>query len=424
MNEEYVLTDNYNMELRKEFPRYVTALSSTAHTYGNVLATAQQWLLNIFKKDLFKSIQVNSRIAHSQILRTPQKHIKREKPMFLLSPRIEYGEELPMSHTLLTEKRGGIHTTGTPGVVDLKPFFYDPNSQVSLNYTEVQRCMLIDVMLTFDTSIEQMNYMDFLLLELDWNRPFDINTFLESYLANELMEMLAKISGIPIHNPNDNTVTDFLNYMNGHSYFPVTYKLSGSRGREEFYRYYPTKILATLQNLDKNTGENVNHIMTNYGITFTLRLEFWSPGLLYLMSDKVEEVTTVVPSDSTLIPIFADMFVLEDLNLAPGWEVYGHASYILDKVHDTVSYETLIQSRIQEIIKYHIKNGIPMVNFLDIKVRRMGDLIAEGADYIVDYVSNQITFNNIDWGFDTYTIIVIINTLYVNELIKELYNLE
>ena len=40
--------------------------------------------------------------------------------------------------------------------------------------------MAVDI--TFDTLIEQMNYMDYLMLELDWDRPFDINMWLESYI--------------------------------------------------------------------------------------------------------------------------------------------------------------------------------------------------------------------------------------------------
>ena len=427
MEREFFLTDDFNSEFRDKASNYVMALCSTAHTYGNVLATAQQWILNIFKfkKDLFKSIHVNSRIAHSQILRTPQKHIKRECPMILFSPRVEYGEETPLQHTLLTEKRGGLHTTGTNGVVDLHPFFYDTENGISLEYTEMQRCMMVDVLLTFDTLIEQMNYMDYLMLELDWDRPFDINMWLESYIDLGLMNLLTELTGIPVHDPNDNSVTDFLNYINGHSCFPVTYKTAGSTNREEFYRYYNTDVLATLTNIEKNGGDTVNHITKNFTISFTLRLVFWSPGLYYLMSDRIKkQEQVIVPNSSTLIPIFADVFVLEDLNLSPGWEVYGHTSYILDKVNDVVSYETLIQERVKEVISLHLRDGIPVVNFLDIKVRKMGNLLLEGRDYENDYKNYSVEFHNITWGFDTYTVIVTINTLYVNEMIKQIYGLK
>lgn len=418
-----ILTEDFT-EFQRLTPKYIMALSSTAHTYGNVVATLQHWALNIFSKGLFKTVHVNSRIAHSQILKTPQTHLKKEKPMILFSPRVDYDEDVFLKGTLLTEKRGGLHTTGTNGVVDLNPFFYDMNNEVSMVFTQARRCMFMDVIVQFDSLIEQMNYMDFLIASLDWNRPFDIWTWLEAFISKELLDTLGEISGIPVHDPNDGSVTDFLNYMNSHSIYPVTYKLMGSTGKEEFYRYYHTNILTTLTNLGKNDGENVNHVMTNFNITFTIRAEFWSPSLLYLMSDKVNEVPVILPTDATLIPIFADVFILDDLNLSPGWEVYGHASYILDKVHDTVGYDNLIQQKIRDLIAYHIENGMPLCNIIDIRVRQMGKLILEGRDYTINYATHEITFNNTEWGFDTYTIIVAINVLYVNTLIKELNSLK
>lgn len=413
-------------EYTRMVPKYIAALSSTAHTYGNVLATAQRWVLRAIPIK-FSSVHVNSRIAHSQILRTPQKYIKKEKPIIVFNGRVEYGEDTFMKGTLITQRRGGPFTTQTGGVVELNPILIDDESGLSLQYSQIRRVMQLDVVMTFDTAIEQYNVMDYLSLNLDWDIPFDMNTWLESYIAPEIMEAIGEISGVPVHDPNDNTITDFMNYMNGHSAFPITYKLAGETGKEEFYRYYHTNMLCTLTGLDKNTGENINHIMTNFSINFTLKIEFWSPGLLYLMSEKLRPEMagqTIIPKNSTLIPVFADVFYLEDLNLAPGWQIYGHSSYILDKPRDTVDYSTLIQETIRQVIDFHIKNGIPLYNFLDIKVRQMGDLIVEGHDYIVDYQKNQITFMNEEWGFDTYTIIVTINNLYVNDLLKTVNKLD
>jgi hypothetical protein len=142
------------------------------------------------------------------------------------------------------------------------------------------------------------------------------------------------------------------------------------------------------------------------------------------MSEKITSMPTVVPGDSTLIPTFADVFVLEDLNLAPGWQVYGHCSFILEKKNDSVDYSNLVQAKVREVISYHLKNGISVRTFLDIKVRKMGTLLIEGADYTVDYGQNTVKFNNKEWGFDTYTVIVTVNTLYVNELIKNINDLD
>lgn len=414
-------------DFSKNNVKYITALGSVAHTYGNLLATAQKWLLDIFPEDVFKTIHVQSRIAHSQILRTPHQFLKKTKPMIIFSPRVEYNEDDTfMAKTLITERMGGPHISGTPGVIDLNPFFFDPERLIDLQFSSTRRVMYIDVLMTFDTLMQQMNYMDYIKLQLPFERPFDIETWLEAYLSKELMEMVSTIAGVPIHDA-DGSVHNFISYMNGHSCFPVTYKLAGSTGKEEFYRYYPATIITKLSNLDYNQGEAVNHITTNYTISFTMRMEFWSPGIMYLFSNKVHDIPKPeIPTDSTLIPVFADVFMLEDLNLAPGWKVYGHASYTLDKPYDKVDFSSLMQRSITEVIHYHLKNGIPLLNFLDIKVRRMGKMMIEGknADYEIDYANNIIQFHNKSALFYTHTVIISIDVQYINEMLKSLYDLE
>ena len=412
-------------DLEKNDVKYITALGSVAHTYGNLLATAQKWLLDVFPDNLFKTVHVNSRIAHSQIVRTPHQFLKKSKPMIIFSPRIDYNEDTFMNKTLVTERMGGIYTTGTPGAVDLNPFFFDPEAHIDLQFTSQRRVMYIDVVLSFDTMIQQLNYMDYLKQTFTMDCPFDIDTWLEAFLPREIMDMIGTISGVPVHDPVDKSINRFLSYMNGHSCYPVTYKLAGSTGKEEFYRYYNTKIFTTITGLEHNQGESVGHIMTNYTINFTMRMEFWSPGTLYLFSNKVFEIPKPdIPTDSTLIPVFADVFMLEDLNLTPGWKVYTHASYTLDKPNDTIDFSPLMQKSIREVIKYQVQNAIPLINFLDIKVRRLGKLLRYGVDYEIDYANYTIQFHNKEPLFYTHTVIISIDVQYINELIKQIYHLE
>lgn len=407
--------------------KYITALGSTAHTYGNVLATTQKWVMDIFEKNPFKTIHVSSTIAHKQILTTPHQFLKKSKPMIIFRPRIEYNEETPLSHTLLTERIGGPLTNSTPGIVDTKPFFYDEKCGIEIQFSETLRVMYLDITMIFDTEIQQLNYMDYLDLQIPpVNRPFDINTYLEAFLPKEIMEMVSSLSGIPIHT-TDGSVHKFISYMNTNSYFPVTYKLAGSSGREEFYRYYPTNIFAIFTDRDKDQGETINHVKSNYKINLTLKLMFWSPGILYLFSRKIHDIPRPeISNDSSLVPIYADVFMLEDLNLSPGWRLYTYASYILDKPNEEVDFSSMLENSIKEVINYHIRNGIPLLNFFDVKIRRQGKLLTEGknAHYEIDYKNQIVHFHNKSYGFYTYTIIIAIDALYINEIIKDIFKLE
>ena len=407
--------------------RYITALGSIAHTYGNVLATAQKWLMDIFQKVVtFKTIHVSSTIAHKQILSTPHQFLKKSKPIIIFRPRLEYGEDTFLKNTLMTQRFGGPISSSAPGVVDLHPFFFDKNSGTDIQFSQTRRVMYVDVTMVFDTEIQQINYFEWLKLQFPPNNtPFDISCWLEAYLSKEFMELVGELGGVPLHDENG-SVHDFLEYMNSNSCYPVTYKLAGSTGNEEFYRYYPTKIYSYITEMDRSEGESINHIRTNYSISLSLRMEFWSPGLMYLFSRKMkdQEYNLTVPTDSTLIPIFADVFMHEDLNLAPGWQVYAHSSYILDKPNDEVDFSPLLHQSTQEVIKYHVKNGIPLVNFMDIKVRKHGVLLQEGRHYEIDYNTYNIKFHNRSYGFYTYAIIISVDVHYINELVKDIFNLD
>ena len=46
------------MEQRPHEVKYVTMMGSAAHTYGNALATVQNWVMNLFPEKTFKTIHV------------------------------------------------------------------------------------------------------------------------------------------------------------------------------------------------------------------------------------------------------------------------------------------------------------------------------------------------------------------------------
>ena len=196
-------------------------------------------------------------------------------------------------------------------------------------------------------------------------------------------------------------------------------------GTDEYYRYYPAKILTMLSDINADDGERVGQIMNAYQCSFTMKLEFFGTGFYYLFSDRIHDIPKMsMPDDSTLIPICTDVLLEEDLCLAPGWKVYNHFSCQLDKKFDNVKIGTTLNQSIKEAIKYHLSTGRPLVDLIDIKIRRQGKLLLYGKDYTINWNDLQIDFLNKEYGFFTYTVIISINVLYINELIKNIYNLK
>ena len=404
--------------------KYISMMSSMSHTYGNALAFIEKWLIDLFPKDLFKTIHVNSKIAHRQLRSTPHEFTKKLRPMFIIRPRIDYDGERFLQGTMLTERRSNLYNQW--GDSHLEPFFMDYDKKIAIKYQLNRSVMYADVVLVFSTLMQQINFMHYFKNATVIGIPFNLNTFFESYISQEMLLMLSQLSGIPLYDKTGST-REFLEYMQQHSMYPVTYKLQGSTGTREFYRYYPVTVDTLIDSLACDEGEKTGHVMSSYQMTFTIRMEFFSTGFYYLFSDnidKIEQPKLSFDDSSTVVPIFTDPILYEDMNLHPGWSLYHTASCILDAVEEVIPFDSMLNSSIKAAIDYHKKNGLPLFDFIDIKIRRQGELILAGRDYDLDMDNYTINFHNSDFGYFTYRIFLYVNIEYINNLIKTVYNLK
>lgn len=156
-----------------------------------------------------------------------------------------------------------------------------------------------------------------------------------------------------------------------------------------------------------------------------MKIEFWGTGFNYLFSDRIHKIPKPsIPADGTLIPIYTDVMMYEDLNLAPGWNVYNHATCRLDCPEDHVDIGGMLNASMKESILFYRKNGLPLMDIIDVRVRRQGELLASPHHYEIDWDNFRVNFHNKDFGFYTYNIIIIVDTLRINELIKEIFKLK
>ena len=404
--------------------RYVSMLGSMAHSYGNVLAWFQKYILDdVMPQNLFKTIHVNSKIVHRQIKELNQGYNKKTKPMIIFRPRIgSPDEDRFLKNTALIQRQNNAMSTW--GLTSLQPFFQDDRRDLLINYQQNRSVMYVDVTMVFATLFNQMDYVHYLENSIVWDQPSFQKTCLESYIPKEMLSVISDITGVPLYD-QDNSTKTFLTYMNQNSCDPVTYKLQGSSGTKEFYRYYPTSIDLTMSDLSWDEGEKAGQVQNSYQITFSARLEFYSTGFYYLFSDKIHDIKLPVfdSTDSSVIPVFTDVITKEDLNLRPGWVLYNQASCRFEKEESTICINELLNNSIRTAIKYHRENGIPLGEFLDIKIRKQGNLIHELIDYVIDYDTLDVTFKNCD-SFHTYKFLICIDVEYINTLIKSVYKLK
>lgn len=196
-----------------------------------------------------------------------------------------------------------------------------------------------------------------------------LHTCFESYLPQELLLVISQLVGIPLYDSHGST-KEFLEYMNGKSGYPITYKLEGATRTKEFYRYYPVNIDTIITDLDKDDGERTGNIMNQYQISFTIRMEFFSTGFYYLFNDKISgiKLPEISPENSEVIPVFTDVKQLEDLNLRQGWVLYNRGSCRLEDGESTVNLVQMFNTSIREALRYHKENGLPILILLMLKL--------------------------------------------------------
>jgi len=150
-----------NVQQRKpDDKRYIALMSSISHTYGNALAYIQNYIINLFPKDLFKTIHVNSKIAHRQIRSTTNEYLKKAKPMIIFRPRIgDANDDRFLKGTPLIERQGDLYSTW--GLTNLMPFMDDPSKDISLKFQMNRNILYVDCVLVFSTLMQQIDFVHY-----------------------------------------------------------------------------------------------------------------------------------------------------------------------------------------------------------------------------------------------------------------------
>ena len=141
---------------------FTSIMGSAAHTYGNVLAFMEKWILDLFPKAFFKTIHINSKIAHRQMIQSDVRaQSKKINPKIIFRPRVSgLDEERFLKGTDFIER----HTNTMPawGGGNLQPFMADPAHNYEIKYLMNRSVMYFDVTCVFNTYIQLLNWMSYL----------------------------------------------------------------------------------------------------------------------------------------------------------------------------------------------------------------------------------------------------------------------
>lgn len=421
--------ENHNIQLD-----YAMSSASLAHTYGNVTCFITEWIKSLFPKNYFKTVHVSSTIAYRNFTRfnnNRKEFIKKSKPMLIIKPRIEIdNDEGFMKDTYFTTRILDAMDAGDYG--NLQPFIEDPNNSRYVRFLMNRLNISFDVSIIVETQMEQINLSHYIKNRVRQGRPFFLKTSLESFIPRDIIALIARDMAVPLKD-DEGSVKPFLDYLNNNSFYPITYKYKNSSGRDEFFRYHPADIDTTITNLSVDEGNKKGHVFDSFGINFTVNCEFSTAGLYYFFTKTPNLISNFEKEDNGLeenfsnhlIPIFT-VTNLFDVEIPDGWNLYTSPMYTVE--HDRkpfdLDFSILLNTSLVECINYHRRHGIPIETFIKVNVMKGNKTMKEDiGEYKIDWDRLILTTYNCNTS-STYRFIMHVNTQYINDLIKEILDLD
>lgn len=396
--------------------------TSASHTYGNVMSVIEKYLLDIFPPDLFKTVTASTTLSSRQITHLPHQLQKKELPILVLVPRIVFGQEDNrfLANTQINDRFTNTHSFYGDG--SLLPLAEDPRKNVYIHGHYNRAVMYIDVVMTFNTFAEQVNYMSYINNMIPVGHNQFVRAPLELYLPKEFCKLVSNISKVDMYN-KDESVYDFLTYMNSIWHYPITYKLKGGSNSDEFFMYYITDIDTVFQDPQAGPGVKDGQIQRGFDISFSIRCEFNTIGYLTVNSPDLKKQVHIPTTDNqTIVPIFSDTINLDDFDLPVGWTVLGWPIFKLNQGENSISIDNILNQSLRTVIDHHLKLGIPMERFIKVQFRENGQILDNELFYI-DWTNRKLILSNPN-PRRTYRLIISVSHDYINNLIKELYQLD
>lgn len=413
------------------------ASTSLAHTYGNVTAFMTEYV-KFLLPDYFNTVHVTSSIAFRQVgklnLNKSPGVFKKSKPILVVAPNLEIdSDDLFLGRTWFTQRLTDQHLTHDGS--NLQPFIRDEKSQYSIEYLLNRVKMTFNFTIICETQMEQHNIVGYLKNRVRQNSPFFLTTYLESQLPRTMMETLQKITPMPIHD-EQGSVNTFVKYLNGVSNDPITYKMKTSSGNEEFFRYYSTNLLTSFNDLDFDQGSKKGHIYDQFTITFRMPVDFNAAGLYYLFHNSEKVDVEIMKTDYKSFgdngadkvvcePLFT-VHRLYDIELPQGWTVYATSVFKVSKEMgdvDEVDLTCLHNQSMIEFIREFNSRGMPISPFIKVYLLKDSKMLTEGEDYKLSADTTLLSLYNLN-PKSSYRVVIHSNTEYINEAMKDKYNLD
>lgn len=390
------------------------------HSIGNVTAIALQFILDLFPSRTFATAMPSTQIAHRQLRHTPKQIRTQPYPICIVNPRVSLsGLDNRLAAGSFATTTWSTTSNRFQNRSEMPRLFFDKQKKIEWRGKINRTVVFFDFVLSFKSMTEQLRWASYLINKIPTDGGFfDIDTALEMAIPDGFLDETAKYAGIPVKD-NKGNVSQFVDYLNMNSVFPISYRFSSGRHKDAFYSYYMTALLCNIGELNYTNGSKSNMTESDYPITFTMRCEFNTIGMYDLCVPNPGMCRQIEPTKNSIaIPIFSDVWNEKDFPLAYGWKIQARPIVKMDWGEKEVYIGSAFGNELNQLIDYHLKNHIDVGLFLSVKLRENRCLIDDG--YYVDWQRRTLVFTNINYTH-TYRLIIAVNQLYINNMLIELY---
>lgn len=407
------------------------SIVSFSHLFGCITTLGVNFIRDAFSRDFFKTIKITTEVPFEERRKFGQSLISKPTPMLIVNPKVDLADDTDWLSNSELDYMAPNDTSG--------PKFFPVQNAIELINDNTQKYQLLttrrrykityDMIFKFNSEMQKMQAFEFIRQNIRHNSPMVIERHIEVNIPEQFMKAIAYIEQIDINSD------DFLLRLNQQSNIPITHRIRPGSGNREFFVLMPATLHLKFTSLPSDNGnDRKGNLITSSSFGENLVVEFTSLSTFYLktpieipatipMDDRqLLYTTTIKPVDSTKAEL--DMILEESYTFANYKLAFKKAAQLkaqFDSDDDALDLTPYLKGLFKRAYDYHKTHKIP-ITFVEILVTEGVTLIAPER-FLFDPETLLIRINNVD-KFNTYTIGVYIDQVYVNDLIQSLYSLD
>lgn len=366
------------------------SIPSEVHGYSIGVEFMRDWFMEKFPKDFFKTVYINGKNIMDDFRRfNKEKILIIEKPALAIIPSIS----IDYNRDTLDLELGGREILTRPSKYYKDAFIIDPDNNIFLGIKLKQLEMPFTFKVRVNTRAQQLDLMNYMKMALRIGATQKHFLSMDFHIPIDIILAIAENRKFEIKDGKVVDIVGFLQYLNGHSLLPITYKYRTINGNSEYFVRLSDVYthISCLDQLQIDEGVRTGHLDTNFHIEMNAILKIAVPSYYFFYS-KEQYDTTYEKISTSLEALYTYKNIEPPEKNKKGWLQYLSTEWTEpERFISTIPFKELFEGGpLLEVIEYTKSLGISPSIFIDFS------LYAETKEmegYTIDWDNMEIIVN-------------------------------